>query len=190
MEIEFLEIEEKHLETIRKWRNADEVRRYMYTDQEIGIEQQKKWFAKILERNEEKHWIVECNDKLVGMVNLKRIDNLNHTAEWAFYLGELESRGTGIGILIEFKLLELVFEKMGLHKLNCSVLDFNAVVVDLHKKFGFTEEGRLRQQIFKNGRYRDVVLLGMLAEEWKKNRGKMVRIVDRLNRSKKEDHEG
>lgn len=180
MELKFLPIEEKHLELIRNWRNSEEVKKYMYTDKNITEPEQKQWYQSKLLKDDEKHWIVECNGNLVGVVNLKKIDVNNKTAEWAFYLGEGNTRGSGIGVMIEYNLLNYVFNELSYHKLNCAVFDFNEAVIELHKKFGFAEEGRLRKQMLKNGEYHDVVLLGILKDEWLMNRNKMTRIIDRL----------
>jgi hypothetical protein len=43
----------------------------------------------------------------------------------------------------------------------------NEIVLNLHRKMGFKEECLLRQQIFKNGRYLDLVGVGLLAEEFR-----------------------
>jgi RimJ/RimL family protein N-acetyltransferase len=42
----------------------------------------------------------------------------------------------------------------------------------MHKKVGFTEEGRQRQAMFKNGAFHDHVLFGFLRDEWLKLKDK------------------
>ena len=96
-----------------------------------------------------------------------------------FCLYPPEIAGEGYGIAIEFVALNFAFDILKLHKLNCEVLDFNESVVKLHKKFGFIEEGRKRQQIFKNDRFVDVVMLGLLCSEWQIGKEKMKRFVFR-----------
>lgn len=180
MKIEFLPIEESHLETIRKWRNSEEVNKYMYNENYITAEQQRNWYESIVATKDEKHWIVQSDDKYVGVVNIKKIDRINGNAEWAFYLGDIESRGKGAGVLIEYMLLDYAFNELKLNKLNCAVLSFNDKVIELHKKFGFVEEGILRKQIKKNAEYVDVVLLGMTRDEWEHQKQKLVGIIRRL----------
>lgn len=41
---------------------------------------------------------------------------------------------------MEYLALEYAFKDMGLHKLFCEVLAFNAPVIKLHQKFGFKIE--------------------------------------------------
>ena len=42
----------------------------------------------------------------------------------------------------------------------------NEMVVKLHKRFGSEVEGTLRDHIYKNGAFRDVVRMGILKEQW------------------------
>jgi len=152
----------------------------MYTETYITPEQQKQWFESIKSKSDEIHWIVECDGKLIGKVDLRKIDKQNKTAEWSFYIGEESARGSGAGVLIEYQTLEYAFNVLKLHKLNCAVLDFNTRVIDLHKKFGFVEEGKIRQQILKGDKYVDIVLLGILDEEWERQKVKLEKVIKRL----------
>ncbi len=63
-------------------------------------------------------------------------------------------------------MLRYVFDGLGLNKLCCEVLDTNRAVVDMHKRFGFQEEGLFRRHICKKGVWHDVVALAMLRDGW------------------------
>ena len=43
----------------------------------------------------------------------------------------------------------------------------NAVSLRLHERLGFQQEGRLRQMLYTDGRYIDVFMFGMTAEEFR-----------------------
>ncbi len=68
---------------------------------------------------------------------------------------------------IECNIYDHVFFKLALNKLSCEVLSFNQKVVDIHKHFGSKVEGLLRQHIYKEGKFLDVVRMAILKEEWK-----------------------
>jgi RimJ/RimL family protein N-acetyltransferase len=51
-------------------------------------------------------------------------------------------------------------------KCNSACIVVNEGSIKLHKKLGFTEEGRRRRQIFLNGRYHDEILFGLTREEF------------------------
>lgn len=63
-------------------------------------------------------------------------------------------------------LLNHMFGERRLHKCEANVWAFNAPSLALHRKLGFTEEGRLRDHEFLAGRHHDVVLFGMTAPEF------------------------
>jgi UDP-4-amino-4,6-dideoxy-N-acetyl-beta-L-altrosamine N-acetyltransferase len=151
---------------LRHWRNQPDVRRFMYTDHVISEDEHAAWFARALTRDDARFWVIRSDGQDVGLVNLYDIDRRHGTCFWAFYIGETDVRGKGVGAFTEFTTLERVFGELGLRKLCCEVLDTNPAVIALHERFGFTREGVFRAQIVKEDGPVDVVRLGLLADEW------------------------
>jgi hypothetical protein len=165
--INILDLDSSIIELIRHWRNSDVVRRYMYRSHYISKEEHLRWFEGLkLEKGNRKVWIIYYEDIPVGVINLFNIDYENKITDWGFYIGETAYRGLGIGSISLWRLMEYVFDKMNFHKMYTSVLENNSDALNLYKKFGFKEEGRLRKHIFKEGKYIDVILIGILKEEW------------------------
>lgn len=166
MDIKLVDVKEEDLEQIRIWRNSKEVSQYMYTSDEISSDQQKKWFDKIKSDASQKYWLIEYNGTKLGLVSIYNIkENFKHCS-WAFYLGNTEVRGAGIGSKVEYTILNYVFETMQFNKLMCEVFTFNEKVIQMHKKFGFKQEGLYREHILKDGQYFDVAALAILKHEW------------------------
>ena len=169
LEVEFMNIQaadENLLDQILRWRNDDGIRRYMYQDQIISSEQHRRWFESLKNNPTKKYWIMRADGKPAGLVNLISIDSNNKNCEWAFYIGEPWAQKLGLGRIAEFHTLDHVFLDLGLEKLNCAVIDFNKAVVNMHKSFGFQEEGFLRHQIQKPEGRHGVHLLGITRQEW------------------------
>jgi UDP-4-amino-4,6-dideoxy-N-acetyl-beta-L-altrosamine N-acetyltransferase len=152
--------------TLWRWRNKPEVRAYMYTDHEISEEEHDAWFARALADPTRRYWIITCDGRDVGLVNLYEINPRQQTCSWAFYLGEEGLRGRGVGSHVEFAVLSHVFDRMNFRKLWCEVLATNDPVIRMHTKFGFQHEGTFRAHVLKQGTPADVVRLGILREEW------------------------
>jgi UDP-4-amino-4,6-dideoxy-N-acetyl-beta-L-altrosamine N-acetyltransferase len=148
------------------WRNAPHVAAYMYAGHPIGQDEHDRWFAQALGAPDRRYWIIEQDGAGVGLANLTRIDLVNRRCDWAYYLGETSTRGQGIGAGVEYIVLQHVFGPMGLNKLCCEVFLDNEAVWRLHESFGFTREALLREHVFKDGVFRDVVGLGILARDW------------------------
>ncbi len=151
---------------IRDWRNLPEVRQYMYTDHIITPEEHEKWFQGIFGDPTRRYWVIVLDGEDVGLVNLYGIDHRNKRCSWAFYVASPSTRGKGVGSFVEYSTLRYVFDELGFNKLCCEVLVTNPPVINMHKSFGFVQEGYYRQHILKGGDFVDVVALAMLKEEW------------------------
>jgi UDP-4-amino-4,6-dideoxy-N-acetyl-beta-L-altrosamine N-acetyltransferase len=148
------------------WRNAPHVSAYMYTSHPIGQAEHDRWFALALDAPDRRYWIVERDGQAVGLANLTRIDVVNRKCDWAYYLGETSTRGQGIGAAVEYMVLQQVFGPLALNKLCCEVFLDNEAVWRLHESFGFTREALWRDHVWKDGAFKDVVGLGILARDW------------------------
>jgi hypothetical protein len=105
------------------------------------------------------------------MASINALDKANRKADWAYYLTE-RARG-GLGAAVEYAMIEFAFDKLGLRKLNCEVMDDNEAVVKLHRKFLFEDEGLRRSQIEKDGSRVGVRLLGLTLEDWTQGRAEV-----------------
>ncbi len=63
-------------------------------------------------------------------------------------------------------LLKLAFDEMNLHRVWLHVFPDNEGAIACYLKCGFREEGRLRQEVFQGGRYYDVIVMGVLKDEF------------------------
>lgn len=151
---------------IRNWRNLPEVRQYMYTDHIITPEEHERWFQGIFGDPTRRYWIIVLDGEDVGLVNLYNIDRRNLRCYWAFYVASPSTRGKGVGSFVEYSVLRYVFDDLLFNKLCCEVLVSNQPVIDMHKNFGFVQEGYYRQHIRKGDTFVDVVALAMLRTEW------------------------
>lgn len=166
MKIYFNQLKKKHLESVRGWRNSLDVKKYMYTEPDISKQQQISWYKKISSQQNSKYWIINVDGNDLGLVCLTDIDHYHKKCSWAYYLGDPKSRGKGIGKQIELNILKYVFEKINFNKLSCEVFSFNKKVILIHQKFGSKIEGVLREHVFKNNQFHDVVIMSILKKEW------------------------
>lgn len=157
-------------EVIYKWRNSPEVAKYMFTDHHISWEEHDRWFQSVLNDPTRKYWIISAQGEDLGVANLADISLKNSRCHWAFYLAEVGTRCKGVGSLVEYGVLQYVFSTLGLNKLCGEVLAWNVGVLQLHRSFGFVQEGCYRQHIRKGGQYVDVVSVAILRSEWEAKR--------------------
>lgn len=152
------------------WRNQPEVARWMYSDHVISPQEHAQWFARALVDPRRRYWVIEADDRPVGLANLYDLAPEHARASWAYYLADPSTRGQGIGAFVEYWVIEQVFGTLKLNKLWCEVLAENEAVWRLHEGFGFQREALFRRHVQKEGRPADVVGLGLLAADWAQQR--------------------
>jgi len=160
------------LELVLTWRNAPNVRKNMYSQDEIALPDHLRWWAKISASTQDAYFVFEQNGEPLGVVSFTDIDLKNQMAFWAFYASSNAPKGTGSRM--EILALEYFFSKLGLNKLCCEVLASNTPVVGLHKKFGFVEEGFFVDHRRIGADFVNVHRLAIRAVDWAQRRSEFL----------------
>lgn len=100
----------------------------------------------------------------IGYVRVNWMDDRRKQAWLRFALGFERGKGYAKDALRAF--LGHLFSK-GAHRVEAEVYEFNLPSLGLLAALGFIEEGRKRAAHFDGERYRDVVLLGLLASDYR-----------------------
>ena len=158
------EVSREDLDYLYEWRNADNVRSFMMNDDIIALDDHYSWFKSIEGDNRKKLMICLYEAKPIGSVQFT-IDVKNQTCEWGFYIGDLSSP-PGSGSMMGILALDYAFRQLAVRKVCAQVLDFNVKSLSYHRKLGFEEEGLLKSQIARNGKFINVILFGLLKENW------------------------
>ncbi len=88
-------------------------------------------------------------------------------ADVGLALGEKRAWNKGYGTETVELLLKEVFEQLNLHRAEWWTFAENTTSLRLAEKMGFKEEGRLRDTVFFDNRFHDMVVLGLLRDEYK-----------------------
>src|SRR6266704_122535 len=87
-------------------------------------------------------------------------------ADVGLALGEKTAWNKGYGTETAKLLLNEVFRQLNLHRAEWWTYAENNLSVQLAKKLGFKEEARLRDAVFFDNGYHDLVVLGLLKQEF------------------------
>jgi UDP-4-amino-4,6-dideoxy-N-acetyl-beta-L-altrosamine N-acetyltransferase len=160
------EMTEKDLARVLQWRNHIDVRRFMFSQEEITAEEHRNWFKEVSQDSRRHLLIFEINGVPSGSVNFSLHDN-NLVADWGFYLAPDAAKGSGrqLGLVS----LDYAIYTLGLHKLCGEILGFNERSIKYHFELGFKQEGVLREQYFDGENYCNIICFGLLAVEWNQN---------------------
>lgn len=162
-------VEQRDINLIYEWRNADHIRHFMNNSEEIPFEAHYQWFESL--KTEKSRIVKLClyKEKPIGLVQFSKIDQMNKTCEWGFYIGD-QTCPPGSGKAMGFLALDFIFHEVQMRKVCAKVLEFNSKSLSYHKKLGFYEEGRLLKQIVRGNQLSDLVLFGLFKEEWEKKK--------------------
>ncbi|PWW08344.1 hypothetical protein DFQ01_10165 [Paenibacillus cellulosilyticus] len=166
-------LSEHDLKMVLDWRNAEHVRSKMFTDTIITWEEHEAWFKRIAKLDHPAHFIFEYKGRPIGYINYVDLNARDATGSSGLYLGEQDNLPVEAGLALEYFTIEYAFEKVGLRKLWGYVLAFNKRVIKLHGMFGYTKEGLLKEHVFKNGKYEDLVIMSLFYEDWKLKRDRL-----------------
>lgn len=160
----FINLDEKQREKVLHWRNDKDIRTWMYNDHEISIEEHNGFIENLRVDFKNSYWLVkhkEYGD--LGVIYLNKIDLKNKNAYLGIY-GNPENDVKGKGSMLGKAILTLAFDKLSLHSLKLEVIKDNERALNLYRKLGFSEEGKLREYIFKDDEWKDVIVMGLVNE--------------------------
>ena len=154
------------LEFVLAWRNHPDVRRYMYTQNQITPDEHQRWFECTLQ-NPRKHLLIfESGNQPLGFVSFSELKS-GSIADWGFYAAPEAPRGSGR--CLGRAALGYAFTQLKIHKVCGQSLAYNEHSIRFHQSLGFQLEGTLRDQHFDGERYHHVICFGMLSHEWQSN---------------------
>ncbi|MFF3002350.1 GNAT family N-acetyltransferase [Kitasatospora sp. NPDC057940] len=105
--------------------------------------------------------------ELVGTVGSHRTGPRSGWFEFDVTIGAAHRR-KGYAAEALVLLLRFMFAERRYHKCLAAILAHNGASLALTRRLGFTEEGRLREHVFFAGRHHDLVMMGMLADEFER----------------------
>jgi len=151
-------------ELIIEWRNSDAVRPYFIYQKPFTKEGHEKWMETMIRSGNGYQFIVCCkeSDTPIGCTYLRDYDRENNKIEYGVFLGSEDVKGQGIGTEILGLTLQFAFDTLGVHKMFARAFADNAASVNSFLKGGFEKEAYLKDEVFVNGEYRDIILLAKI----------------------------
>lgn len=159
-------MDKEDTDRIVTWRNQDFVRRNFIYQQDFTREGHEKWIRTMIDTGLAVQFMICIGEEQrpVGCVYLRDIDRIHKKAEYGIFIGEKDAWGQGYGTWAAKKMIAYAFEKEGLHKLMLRVLAENQGAIRSYEKAGFVREAYLRDEVFLEGQYKDVIYMAVINE--------------------------
>ena len=162
-----------------RWEDLPEIRRWV-TDERTarGLstvfmkpqtwEQTEQYLRNLLDGGAGANFVIARRENLdyLGQCNLMMVDKVARKAEMAIVLQE-EHTGQGLGFEAGSLLLDFAFRQMNLNRVTLKVYADNLRAIRLYEKLGFRHEGRLREDMYRDGQYEDTLMMGILKREYR-----------------------
>lgn len=136
-----------------KPKSLGEVRSFFLGEQD-GLGQSRTNFA------------IVADGECIGNCGLFEINATNRTGEVGISIGDRGYWDKGYGRESISVLLDYAFRLRNFRRLWLEVHSRNERAIKCYRACGFVEEGRLREHAWLDGRYVDLVLMGLLRREW------------------------
>ncbi|WP_164215747.1 GNAT family protein [Virgibacillus sp. YIM 98842] len=168
--LQFRKMEESDIEKYHSWRNDVDVMKTTNPAIDLYSLEETRNFVEtiILNSASSKSYIIEEREgnTAIGVTSLINIDTKNRNAECIIDIGEKEYWGKGYGTEALKVLLAYAFLELNLHRVSLRVFSLNEKAIHIYHKLGFVEEGVMRQSLYRNGQWHDIILMGLLKEEY------------------------
>jgi RimJ/RimL family protein N-acetyltransferase len=156
-------IEREDIPTFVRWLNDPAVRYYLEMYLPMSKAEEEQWFEAHLKDKNSHIFAIETEDGVpIGNIGLHSVDWRNRSAVLGIVIAEKEYWGQGYGTDAITALLGFAFREMNLHRVFLFTYDFNERAIRCYEKCGFQHEGRAREAVFRDGRYHDSLLMGIL----------------------------
>ncbi len=154
----FINLTENAKLMILKWRNDENVKKWMYNSEIISIENHLK-FIEALEKDENnQYFLLNRENENIGVIYFNNIDFYHRSTEFGLYANP-DITMSGVGKILEKACIEYAFDVLKLNTLKLEVLSENIRALHLYKKFKFKE---INKKIVNN---REIICMELKNED-------------------------
>ena len=171
-DIKFKKILSKDLKKILIWRNSKFIRLKMLNQESIPYKDHLKWYKNLQKSSVQKSYIIYYKKTQIGVASIKDINSINKTCTWGYYIADSSFRY--LALLVEFKLVDLIFNKINIRKIWGETISTNKGILRIHSFLGFKIEGIYKNHVKVNKKYEDVILTSIFKKDWNISKKKIL----------------
>lgn len=102
----------------------------------------------------------------IGGCGIKNTNLKERTCELGILIGNKNYWGKGYGSDGIQVLLKVIFGELNFRKIKLGVFEFNKRAISCYEKNGFKIEGILKEELYREGKYHDIILMAMFKKDY------------------------
>jgi RimJ/RimL family protein N-acetyltransferase len=164
-------VEKSDAPLVQRWHNDPDIRKsarlgelpVTYTKEEADID--------LARDSEDEIYLLivkKKGDRPIGFIRLHIIDRTSHNMWLRMIIGDKNARGADLANDALLHVVEWLFSEQNVHRITLETYETNERALRFFKKIGFKQEGVLREAVYKDGKYYNIISLGLLKKEFKK----------------------
>jgi len=158
----------EHAPEMYRWMCDPDVSQNLGLRREPSLEKTIQWITQAKDDPSMRPFAILSSGQHVGNVILDRIDSYLASARLSVYIGEVPSRGSGVGRTGIYLALREAFESLALYKVWLTVHARNTPAIMTYQRLGFEVEGVLRDEfILRNVRIA-ALYMGVMANDFRR----------------------
>lgn len=150
-----------------KWFSDPGVLRFLGRNSPVTYVEEERWFRDYQRRSDEQIFAIEVGGRHIGNLGLHKVDRIHRKADLGVVIGEPAYWSQGFGTDAIRLALRYGFDRLALNKISLDVLEYNVRAIRSYEKCGFQREGLRREDVYKDGRFFDVLRMSVLAREFR-----------------------
>ena len=150
------------------WLNDPEVTDHLLAHLPFNLDDETDWYENQRKDNTMQNFgmVVSAENLLIGSIGLMNINQREQHAELGILIGHKTHWNQGYGREAIHLLLLFGFNTLNLHRIYLRVDASHPAAVRCYTSCGFVEEGRLRETVFRQGRFEDQLIMSILRPEY------------------------
>lgn len=163
----FREVEESDLLILRKWRNNPDMAAGWHSPVSVQTPyNQEEWYRSLNANN--RAYIVEEISQVIGLLRFQLYPNQQAAITGIDVAPNAHSKGYGKRILSAGA--DYILRDLGYHRVTGEALDTNFAAQKIISACGFTQEGRYRDYVWRDGKWHSWLVYSLLQQEVIKTR--------------------
>lgn len=178
----FEPLEEKHLsDTYINWLNSTKVTQFNSHGIFPNTRYKTMQYLESIQNNSSVIVLAiidQLSNNHIGNIAIQDIDFLNSTCEISILIGNRSYWSSGYGYEAFHRVILHCFNKLNMNKVSAGTTSDNIGMQNVAKKVGMTFEGSRRSEIKRDSKYYDIYLYGLLKNEYKTPKQKIVASIE------------